>query len=88
MCTAYAPVRFALDFLRERDGSGLLGADPRYAGLTPAQWASFGLLATGIYFLVRISAREPHGPAADATPTALPASGRLGEDEKPPVTPR
>jgi phosphatidylglycerol---prolipoprotein diacylglyceryl transferase len=46
MCTAYAPVRFALDFLRARDVSG---ADPRYAGLTPAQWACVLLLAAGLY---------------------------------------
>jgi len=50
MCTAYAPVRFVLDFLRE-DEHDLLGGDPRYGGLTPAQWACFGLLAVGIYFL-------------------------------------
>jgi phosphatidylglycerol:prolipoprotein diacylglycerol transferase len=44
-CLAYAPVRFALDFLRlpaEAEG------DARYAGLTPAQWASFVLLAVGL----------------------------------------
>jgi phosphatidylglycerol---prolipoprotein diacylglyceryl transferase len=50
MCVAYAPVRFFLDFLREVEG-GVQGADPRYGGLTPAQWACFGLLALGIYFL-------------------------------------
>lgn len=49
MCIAYAPVRFFLDFLRVDEGT-MSGADPRYAGLTPAQWASFGLLALGIYF--------------------------------------
>lgn len=51
MCTAYAPVRFFLDFLREQEGAGLVGGDPRYGGLTPAQWASIGLLGIGIYFL-------------------------------------
>jgi phosphatidylglycerol:prolipoprotein diacylglycerol transferase len=50
MCVAYAPVRFGLDFLREEEHD-LLGGDPRYGGLTPAQWACFGLLAMGIYFL-------------------------------------
>ncbi len=50
MCVAYAPVRFGLDFLREEERD-LLGGDPRYGGLTPAQWACFGLLAMGIYFL-------------------------------------
>jgi phosphatidylglycerol:prolipoprotein diacylglycerol transferase len=50
MCTAYAPVRFFLDFLRE-DESYRGAGDPRYGGLTPAQWACFGLLALGLYFL-------------------------------------
>ncbi|XXX80394.1 prolipoprotein diacylglyceryl transferase family protein [Sorangium sp. So ce134] len=58
MCTAYAPVRFGLDFLREREGA-LVGGDPRYAGLTPAQWACFGLLALGIYFLRMAARGEP-----------------------------
>ncbi|MCU0686307.1 MAG: prolipoprotein diacylglyceryl transferase [Polyangiaceae bacterium] len=49
MCTYYAPVRFALDFLRARD---VRGADARYAGLTPAQWLCLALLATGVTFLV------------------------------------
>ena len=34
---AYAPVRFALDFLRATDVSR---PDERYVGLTPAQWAA------------------------------------------------
>ena len=51
MCAAYAPVRFVLDFFRESE-SDLLGGDPRYGGLTPAQWACFGLLGVGIYFLI------------------------------------
>lgn len=52
--TAYAPVRFLLDFLRVpyRDMPGLSG-DPRYLGLTPAQWACFGAIAVGGYFLWR-----------------------------------
>lgn len=50
LCTSYAPVRFFLDFLRE-DESNAFGGDPRYAGLTPAQWACFALLGAGLYFL-------------------------------------
>jgi phosphatidylglycerol:prolipoprotein diacylglycerol transferase len=42
---AYAPVRFGLDFLRVTD---LAGSDPRYFGLTPAQYGAFGVLAAGI----------------------------------------
>jgi len=56
MCTAYAPVRFFLDFLREDES--LTHDDPRYGGLTPAQWACFGLLALGIYFL-RMALKGP-----------------------------
>jgi phosphatidylglycerol:prolipoprotein diacylglycerol transferase len=45
---AYAPVRFAMDFLRvpEREGG-----DTRYAGLTPAQWACFALFGYAIYMI-------------------------------------
>jgi prolipoprotein diacylglyceryltransferase len=48
--TSYAPVRFALDFLRVRDAT--------YAGLTPAQWACFPLLALGLYFVARGRLRD------------------------------
>jgi phosphatidylglycerol---prolipoprotein diacylglyceryl transferase len=73
---AYAPVRFALDFLRVQEPivehSGLVATvDPRYAGLTPAQWACFGLLALGVYFF----ARALHGagtPGAFAAPPPPP----------------
>lgn len=50
MSILYAPVRFGLDFLRIEPGAGHEG-DPRYAGLTPAQWACFGLLALGIWLV-------------------------------------
>lgn len=46
--TSYAPVRFALDFLRVRDAT--------YAGLTPAQWACIPLLALGLAFVARVRA--------------------------------
>ena len=41
----YAPVRFFLDFLR---AAPLEGGDVRYAGLTPAQWASILMLGVGL----------------------------------------
>ena len=41
----YAPSRFALDFLR---ASPAHGGDPRYAGLTPAQWVCLLLLPIGL----------------------------------------
>ena len=75
---AYAPVRFALDFLRVgepiAESGGLVAAvDPRYAGLTPAQWACFGLLAVGVYFFARTlsAAGEPAAFAVPALPAAL-----------------
>jgi phosphatidylglycerol:prolipoprotein diacylglycerol transferase len=42
--------RFVLDFLRAYD---LVGADTRYAGLTPAQYGSLALVAVGLYFLAK-----------------------------------
>jgi phosphatidylglycerol:prolipoprotein diacylglycerol transferase len=55
MCTYYAPLRFLLDFLRERENvaiAGLIsGGDARYLGLTPAQWACVPMLALGLYLL-------------------------------------
>lgn len=70
MCVAYAPVRFFLDFLREEER--FTHDDPRYGGLTPAQWACFGLLALGIYFL-RVAFKappkgSPEKPGEDAPP--------------------
>jgi phosphatidylglycerol:prolipoprotein diacylglycerol transferase len=56
-CVCYAPVRFALDFLREREAvpGDLHGAiDPRYGSLTPAQWECFALLAFGAFLLYRV----------------------------------
>jgi phosphatidylglycerol:prolipoprotein diacylglycerol transferase len=45
----YAPVRFALDFLRTTE---LPGADPRYFGLTPAQYGSIAVLVAGVSVFV------------------------------------
>jgi phosphatidylglycerol:prolipoprotein diacylglycerol transferase len=42
---AYAPVRFGLDFLRATD---VPEPDPRYFGLTPAQWGCVLVLFAGI----------------------------------------
>jgi phosphatidylglycerol:prolipoprotein diacylglycerol transferase len=52
MCAFYAPVRFLLDFLRIDDLDDA-DADPRYAGLTPAQWACFALFGLGMHFFVK-----------------------------------
>ncbi|MCL2779643.1 MAG: prolipoprotein diacylglyceryl transferase [Polyangiaceae bacterium] len=48
---AYAPVRFAMDFLRVRDVDQ---ADPRYGGLTPAQWACVALFIFGLVIVKRV----------------------------------
>ncbi len=56
-CVSYAPIRFALDFLRERDSvpGDVHGAiDPRYFYLTPAQWECFALLGFGVFLLHRV----------------------------------
>jgi phosphatidylglycerol:prolipoprotein diacylglycerol transferase len=47
----YAPVRFALDFLRS--------ADARYLGLTPAQYASILLFGLCVFLLVRPARPAP-----------------------------
>jgi phosphatidylglycerol---prolipoprotein diacylglyceryl transferase len=50
----YAPFRFAVDFLRQKD--------VRYGGLTPGQWGCFALVALGIGILY-ISYRRASGTA-------------------------
>jgi phosphatidylglycerol:prolipoprotein diacylglycerol transferase len=47
----YAPARFAMDFLRIE---GTPGADPRYGGLTPAQWLCGALFVFGLVLLRRV----------------------------------
>jgi phosphatidylglycerol:prolipoprotein diacylglycerol transferase len=48
---AYAPVRFAMDFLRIR---GVESADPRYGALTPAQWACIALFVLGLVMVRKV----------------------------------
>ena len=81
LCTYYAPLRFMLDFLRERPEAVAPGifatGDARYLGLTPAQWACLPLLVVGITLLVRMR-RE--GQALPAVPAAfVGSSGVNGE---------
>jgi phosphatidylglycerol:prolipoprotein diacylglycerol transferase len=61
-CLAYSPVRFMMDFLRIRD---VQGADPRYAGFTPAQWACFAMFSFGLVmaFYVRHLRKRGIDPA-------------------------
>ncbi|MEP7126608.1 MAG: prolipoprotein diacylglyceryl transferase family protein [Byssovorax sp.] len=71
LCSAYAPVRFCLDFLRE-DEHDTFGGDPRYAGLTPAQWACFALLGAGLYFLRMWKKGLDAGEGATTDPSSAP----------------
>lgn len=99
MCIAYAPVRFILDFFREQEGAGLIGGDPRYGGLTPAQWASMGLVLLGIFFLriaygsgsktgepaaLATAGGEPISSGGDAPEEAADSDEDEGEEEPPP----
>jgi phosphatidylglycerol---prolipoprotein diacylglyceryl transferase len=56
LCLAYAPVRFFLDFLRATE---VAGADPRYLGLTPAQYGSIALVVLGVALVWRIAGKRP-----------------------------
>lgn len=56
----YAPVRFALDFLRAEPGQAV-GADPRYFMLTPAQWGSFAMVAAGFALLYQAGRSDDVG---------------------------
>jgi phosphatidylglycerol:prolipoprotein diacylglycerol transferase len=75
-CTVYAPLRFALDFLRERQAvaGDVHGAiDPRYFYLTPAQWECFALFGLGLYLLRYVQRSVARGDAFAAAeiPRAL-----------------
>ena len=50
----YAPFRFLLDFLRAMPDEVAFGGDPRYLGMTPAQYTSIAFLAVGIYLWYRL----------------------------------
>ena len=60
----YAPVRFALDFLRAEDADG---GDPRYFLLTPGQWAAIAMFAGGLLFVAYLRARPARAELAPAT---------------------
>lgn len=73
---AYAPVRFALDFLRARD---VRDADPRHFGLTPAQWLAIAMFAAGVVILSRAAKSAARGETPryvdPLAPMPLPAGG-------------
>jgi phosphatidylglycerol---prolipoprotein diacylglyceryl transferase len=56
LAALYGIGRFLLDFLRARD---IDYADARYAGLTPAQWITLGLLAYAVWGLFLMRVPEP-----------------------------
>jgi phosphatidylglycerol---prolipoprotein diacylglyceryl transferase len=55
---AYSPVRFAMDYLRITDGES---ADPRYGGLTPAQWMCIALFVFGLVLAARVWSLKKRG---------------------------
>jgi len=65
----YAPVRFFLDFLRPED------TDPRYAGLTFAQWSAIAAFCLALYAARRIL--RTGTPAETVTRTSGEAQQRL-----------
>jgi phosphatidylglycerol:prolipoprotein diacylglycerol transferase len=65
----YAPVRFGLDFLRPED------TDPRYLGLTFAQWASILAFGVSLYAASRIL--KTGAVAETVAPTSREAQERL-----------
>ena len=80
MCAYYAPLRFLLDFLREKAGvhvenALVAGGDARYAGLTPAQWGCVPLFVLGVVLLrrSRTTGMEPPPVPARLLATAKPA---------------
>jgi phosphatidylglycerol:prolipoprotein diacylglycerol transferase len=90
VAAAYAPVRFFLDALRVN-----AAADPRYFGLTFAQWMSIVLMVWGLYLLVHLvkhrddaelSAAGVPGGAADADKadagSSKPGAGKPGAGKR------
>lgn len=53
--TAYASVRFCLDFLRE---TPIHGGDVRYLGFTPGQYASLAMLIAGLCVAAYVASRS------------------------------
>lgn len=69
--TYYGPARFFLDYMRV-DKAQSRGADPRFFGLTPAQYSALAVLAVGIYLCVLVARRPAVYQVADADGTAVP----------------
>ena len=67
-CILYPPVRFLMDFLRRTDG---VESDPRYFGLTPAQYGAVMLFVAGLFIAAR-AWRQPNRYTPPA-PVEVPA---------------
>ncbi len=79
---AYAPVRFAMDFLRATEGNT---SDPRYGGFTPAQWACVALFVFGLAMVARV--RQIRRSGKDPIElVSLPAARKLLAPAPTPVT--
>ena len=78
----YAPIRFVLDFLRVTPEDTIFrgATDPRYAGLTPAQWACFLAIAVGLLFAKRAWG-QPYVRLAPLAPPEDDEDPAHGEDE-------
>ena len=77
----YAPVRFAMDFLRIHESDN---ADPRYGHLTPAQWACVALFAFGLVMIahmqkIKASGKDPLDLVSLPEALPLPVEGSFGE---------
>jgi len=77
IATYYGPVRFVLDYLRVKN---VHGADPRYLGLTPAQYAAIAVLAIGIYLCVLVARRPAVYRLESPPPPPSPESGSAKDD--------
>lgn len=69
MAILYAPVRYLMDYLR------IEATDPRYFGLTFAQWTSGLTLVIGLIILVRIIVKRPTLEEAVARDVAAAKAG-------------
>lgn len=73
MALLYAPVRYLMDYLR------IEATDPRYFGLTFAQWTSGLTLAIGVIMLVRIIMQKPSLEEAVARDAAAAKTSGAGQ---------
>lgn len=71
----YAPVRYLMDYLR------LEVTDPRYLGLTFAQWTSVLTAALGVVMLARAIVKRPSLEAAVAADAAAAKANGLAPDQ-------